>query len=177
MSQRLKLGLGLLTFALFAGLTLTASAQGEKKKGPFTDEEFVKKVASDGMHEVELGKLAQQKGTSAEVKKFGQHMVDDHSKANQELMQVAQSAGISVPTMMMPKHQKDVEKFRGLQGAEFDREYANHMVKDHQTAVAMFQRASLEAKNAPLKAFATKTLPTLQEHLQHAQRLQQQVAK
>jgi len=164
----------LLTFSVVLGLTLSASAQGDKKK-PFTDEDFVKKAASDGMHEVELGKIAQMNASSADVKQFGARMVADHSKANAQLMQVAPQAGISVPTAMMPKDQKEVDKFRTMRGDEFDKEYMNHMVKDHTTAVSLFKKASTEAKHPGLKNFAAQTLPVIQTHLQEAQRIQQAV--
>ena len=172
MSQRVVVGMFACAVAAL-GWTLSASAQGEKKA--LSDAEFVKKAASSGLHEVELGRIAQRNAQSAEVKKFGQMMEKDHSKANEELKQVAQTAGLQVPAMMMPKHQKEVEKFMNLKGGDFDREYMSHMVSSHEKGKAMFQQASTQAQNGAIKAFAAKTLPVIEHHLQHANQIKQQV--
>lgn len=135
------------------------------------DQKFVMDVAMNGLAEVELGRWAVQKGTSAEVKQFGQRMVDDHSKANTELTQLASSKGVTLPTQMDEKHQKDVVKITRLQGAEFERAYSKMMLNDHEKAVSNFEKQSTGGDDADLKAFAAKALPTLQEHLQMARAL------
>lgn len=160
--------------ALVAGAA-TLSAVDPKPaddKGPLTDEMFVTKAASDGLHEVALGKLAKTNAQRDDVKTFGEKMVADHTKSNMELMEVAKGAGLNVPSQMLEEHQKHVEHFSKLRGEEFDREYAKHMVEDHQKAVSLFQRASRDVRNPDLKGFATKTLPVLKEHLAMAQKLQ-----
>ena len=124
-----------------------------------------------GMMEVELGRLAAQQGMSEAVKQFGQRMVDDHTKANSELMTLASSKGITLPTALDEKHQKDVTKLSGLSGADFDRAYMKMMVNDHNKDVKNFEKQSTRGADADLKAFAGKTLPTLQEHLQMARAL------
>jgi putative membrane protein len=144
---------------------------GSRDVKPVSDEEFVIKAASSGMHEVEIGQAAQNQAQSAEVKKFGERLVTDHTKANKELMQIAKTAGLSVPTKMLDEHQKMVEKFKNLKGAEFDREFIRHAVESHKKGIELFTGATRGAKNAELKAFAEKTLPTLKEHLELAQRL------
>jgi putative membrane protein len=135
------------------------------------DRNFIMEAAMGGMMEVELGRMATQQGTSDAVKQFGQRMVDDHSKANQELMSLAQSKGITLPTTLDEKHQKEMTKFSSLSGAEFDREYTKMMLSDHRKDVSEFEKQSTRGTDADLKAFATKTLPTLQEHLQMAEAL------
>jgi len=135
------------------------------------DRNFVMDAAMGGMQEVELGRLATQQGASDAVKQFGQRMVDDHSKANQELMNLAQGKGITLPTTMDEKHQKETAKFSSLHGADFDREYTKLMVSDHRKDVAEFEKESTRGTDADLKEFATKTLPTLQEHLKMAEAL------
>ncbi len=135
------------------------------------DRNFVMDAAMGGMQEVELGRMATQKGASDAVKQFGQRMVDDHSKANQELMNLAQGKGITLPTTLDEKHQKEVTKFSNLTGADFDREYTKLMVSDHRKDVSEFEKESTHATDADLKEFATKTLPTLQEHLKMAEAL------
>src|ERR1041385_5450327 len=121
--------------------------------------------------EVELGRVAASQGTSDAVKQFGQRMVDDHSKANQELMNLAQGKGITLPTTLDEKHQKELTKFSSMTGAEFDREYTKMMVSDHRKDVSEFEKESSRGMDADLKEFATKTLPTLQEHLKLAEAL------
>jgi putative membrane protein len=156
---------------LLAGLA-SARSQESKSDTPLTDAEFVKMAASSGMHEVELGKLAATKAQNADVKKFAQKLVDDHTKANEELKAAAKDANIEVPAKMLEKHQKHVEHFREYKGSNFDADFVKHEIKDHEEGIALFTRASKELKNEKLKAFATKTLPVLKEHLEMAKKLQ-----
>src|SRR5205085_895143 len=122
--------------------------------------EFVKMAASDGMHEVELGKIAAAATKNDDVKKFAEKMVTDHGKANEELKTAAKTAGLAVPEKVSDEHQKHIDKFKDYKGDNFDRDYMKHMVKGHTDAVALFTRASKEAKNPAIKDFAAKTLPT-----------------
>lgn len=135
------------------------------------DRDFLMDAAMGGLMEVELGRIAAQKGMSDSVKQFGQRMVDDHSKANEELTSLASSKGITLPTALDEKHQKDVTKLSALSGAEFDRAYSKMMLSDHNKDVKEFEKQSIKGADAELKAFASKTLPTLQEHLQMARAL------
>lgn len=135
------------------------------------DRNFIMDAAMGGMEEVELGKVAAQQGMSAEVKQFGQRMVDDHSQANSELMSLASSKGITLPTELDQKHRSEVTKLSGMSGADFDREYTKMMVSDHRKDVSEFEKQSTRGTDADLKAFATKTLPTLREHLRMAEAL------
>jgi len=132
------------------------------------DRKFVVTAAMDGMTEVQLGRLATQQGASADVKQFGQRMVDDHSQANTELTQLASAQGITLPTALDAKHQALVTKMSALSGAAFDKEYSKLMVKDHKSAVSLFQKESTGGPTG-LRDFASKTLPTLQGHLTMAQ--------
>ena len=149
----------------------TGGASGERAGMSSQDHKFVMDAAMGGMMEVELGRWAAQKGASDAVKQFGQRMVDDHSKANQELMTLAASKGMTLPTALDEKHQGHVTKISALTGAEFDRAYAKMMLSDHEKDVKAFERQSSKGADADLKAFATSTLPTLQEHLQMARAL------
>lgn len=129
------------------------------------DSEFAVKAANGGMFEVELGRLAQEKAQSQQVKDFGAHMVKDHSKANDELKAVASSKNITLPATLGDDAQKKVNDLSKLSGAEFDKEYVKLMVDDHKEDVDDFEEAAKDAKDADVKAFAAKTLPTLKEHL------------
>ena len=129
------------------------------------DTEFAVKAASGGILEVELGKLAEQKGVSAKVKEFGAQMVKDHSKANAELKALAASKNITIPSTPGEDQQKDIAEISKLSGAEFDKKYISYMKDDHEEDVKEFKKAADDAKDADLKAFAAKTLPVIQMHL------------
>lgn len=148
-----------------------SSASGQTSGLSSADRKFAMDVAMDGMTEVQLGRLATQQGASDSVKQFGQRMVDDHTKANNDLMQWASTSGLTLPTTLDAKHQAMVTKMSALSGAAFDKEYAKSMVKDHTKAVAMFQKEADHGGDSGLKSFASTTLPTLQEHLTMARAL------
>jgi putative membrane protein len=134
-----------------------------------SDRKFIEEAARGGVAEVELGKLAVQKGSSTEVKQFGQRMVDDHSKADQKLQQLASQKGVAAPNEMDAASKREYDKLQKLSGAGFDQEYIKTMVQDHQKDVKDFQKEQKSAKDADLKTFVTTTLPTLEEHLKLAQ--------
>jgi putative membrane protein len=169
-----------LIVAVAALLPLTAAAQqstqstpsGQSRAGGLdrSDKAFVTKAARDGKAEVMLGQLAAERGGSDAVKQFGQRMVTDHGKANDELMQLAQQKGVTVPETDS-SHKKLQDRLSKLSGAQFDREYMREMTRDHDKDVKEFQRAAKSAKDADVKAWAAKTLPVLQEHQQQAKQL------
>ncbi|HEX8292994.1 MAG TPA: DUF4142 domain-containing protein [Pyrinomonadaceae bacterium] len=140
------------------------------------DSKFVMFAATGGMAEVEMGRLAAQKGASEDVRQFGRRMVDDHTKANEELMRVASSKGMTPHAALDAKHQAAVRKMSALSGEKFDREYARMMVGDHKKAVGEFQKESERGADPDLKAFAAAQLPALREHLRMAQRLNDKLA-
>ncbi|MFL6275107.1 MAG: DUF4142 domain-containing protein [Blastocatellia bacterium] len=133
------------------------------------DRDFMSKAAVGGMEEVALGRLATQKGANADVKAFGQRMVDDHSRAGNELNSLAAQKNVTLPTALDQEHQADVDKLSKLSGAAFDREYMSMMVKDHVEDVAEFERAAATGSDNDVKAWAGRTVPTLRQHLQMAQ--------
>jgi len=128
------------------------------------DTKFVHEAAAGGMAEVEMGKLAADKATNPDVKAFGQRMVDDHSKANDELKSLASQKAITLPSSPEPAHKALQDRLSKLTGAAFDKAYMQEMVKDHDKDVAAFKHASTSAADTDLKAWAGKTLPTLQDH-------------
>jgi putative membrane protein len=149
---------------------------GKSTKLSHADREFVEKAARGGMAEVELGKLAQTHASNDQVKQFAAKMVTDHSKANEELRQLAQEKGVTMPAGPSHMDEHEMSKLSKLAGADFDREYMKNMVKDHEKDVKEFQKESSKAKDADVRNFAAKTLPTLQQHLQLAQNADQAVA-
>lgn len=140
------------------------------------DHKFVMFAAMGGMAEVEMGRLAAQKGASEDVRQFGQRMVDDHTKANEELMRIVSTKGMTPPMTLDAKHQAAMQKMAGLSGEKFDREYAKMMVSDHKKTVSEFQKEAGRGADPDLKAFAAAQLPALQEHLRMAQRLNDKVS-
>lgn len=159
----------------FAGLLVAsyaparAASDAKSSKLSTSDANFLKEAASGGMMEVELGKVAQQKASSEKVKEFGKKMEQDHSKANSDLKQLASDKGVDLPSSLDSKHKSTVDRLSKLSGPDFDRQYMNNMVKDHKEDVSKFQSEANKAKDPDVKQFASKTLPTLKEHLQLAE--------
>jgi putative membrane protein len=128
------------------------------------DQNFMTEAAAGGMAEVELGRLVAMKAHSRDVKRFGQRMVRDHSKANAELKQLAKRKGVMLPTEMKSEHKMAKEKLSSLSGTEFDREYMKMMVEDHDKDVKAFEEKAASAGDPDLKRLVVKTLPTLKMH-------------
>jgi len=147
-----------------------SSASGSSQLSA-ADQTFVKKAAQGGMAEVELGKLATQKASSEDVKKFGQRMVDDHTKANDQLKQIAANKGVTLPTDLDSKDQALKDRLSKLDGEKFDQAYMKNMVRDHTKDVSEFRKESTSGKDSDLKSFASQTLPTLEDHLKEAKNI------
>jgi putative membrane protein len=153
----------------------TTDKSSDKSKLSSGDQKFVTEALKHGMAEVELGKLASEKASNDAVKQFGQKMAEDHGKAGDELKKIAQDKGVRPPTAMDDKHKKLHDRLAKLSGAQFDRAYMDEMVKDHRSDVKEFQKQAKSAKDEDVKAFAAKTLPTLQDHLKQAESVHGQV--
>lgn len=141
---------------------------------PAADKKFATKAAEGGLAEVQVGQLAQQKAASPQVKQLGETLVTDHTQANQELQQVAQNEGITLPSQPSSKEQAQSQKLQDLSGAAFDKAFVRMEIKDHQKDIKEFQEEAQSGTDPALKAFAQKSLPVLQKHLQMAQSLKQQ---
>jgi putative membrane protein len=151
--------------------TTTGVTGGTVSSTTPADKELVSNAGMAGLAEVQMGNLALQNAQSADVKAFAQRMVTDHGTSNAELAQLATVKGLALPTELAGKHQQGLEHLRGLSGAEFDKAYMQHMVGDHNEAVTLFQNGSTNSSDSDIKAFATKNLPILQEHLRMAQEI------
>ena len=132
------------------------------------DRRFAEKAMQGGMAEVEAAKMAVDKAQDAQVKAFAKRMVDDHSKANAELTKIASAKGITPPAAVDSGHKRKMERMASKSGADFDRAYMDEMVDGHQATVRDFRSAAKSAKDPELKAFASSTLPTLEQHLKEA---------
>lgn len=156
--------------------SMKQSGDKSMKQGMMKDEMFAKKAAQGGMAEVKMGQLAAEKGSNEAVKKFGQRMVDDHTKANDELKDIASKENITLPTDLDAKDQAICDRLSKLSGEAFDKAYARDMVRDHQKDVAEFKREANSGKDDAIKGFASKTLPTLEDHLKEARQMLQSVS-
>jgi putative membrane protein len=139
------------------------------------DETFAKKAAEGGMAEVKLGQLAEERGSNPAVKNFGRRMVQDHSKAGNELKSTASKANVELPTEMDKSDQATYDRLSKLSGDAFDRAYARDMVRDHSKDVSEFQKEAKNGRDENIKKFAAQTLPTLQSHLDQARQMEQAV--
>ena len=192
MNKRVMVIATMLMIGLFAslGLAQDTTQDSSMKKDPAkqdsmkkdnasmlssSDKKFIMETGQGGMMEVELAKLAVEKASNEEVKQYAQRLVDDHTKANDELTQLASQKGVMIPhdekAMMKGK-----DKLSKLSGAEFDREFMSMMIKDHAKEVKEFEDVSNKAKDTDVKGWAAKTLPTLREHLQMARDINSKVA-
>ncbi|HKP32968.1 MAG TPA: DUF4142 domain-containing protein [Chitinophagaceae bacterium] len=136
-----------------------------------TDEssaDFMVKAANGGMMEVELGKDAQQKARSKEVKDFAEMMVRDHTTAGNELKALARQKNVTLPDTVSGNHRDHMMDINKKTGNDFDKAYMDQMVDDHQSTVDMFKDVADNCKDPEVKAWAAKTLPTLQSHLDTA---------
>lgn len=136
------------------------------------DTKFAVEAADEGLMEVEMGNLAQQKATHQRVKDFAAMMVRDHSKANDQLKTLAASKNITVPATMGEEKMKMVNDMREKSGTEFDREYIDHMVEHHKDDIDKFEKMANDGKDGDLKSFASLQLPTLRAHLDSARAVQ-----
>lgn len=139
------------------------------------DRHFATRAAEAGMGEVELGKLAEQKAENKQVKQFGARMVHDHSQANDRLKQIAATGNMTLPMRLETSAQKDLDKLTKLSGEQFDRAYISKQVSGHEKLIKEFKKEAQSGKDADLRAFASNTLPTLEEHLQLAKSAQQAI--
>jgi len=135
------------------------------------DREFAMKAASGGLAEVQAAQLAEQRATSPQIKQFAHRMTTDHTAANTELQQIAKQANINLSSQPTGKDAAEEQKLRGLNGAAFDQAYAQGQLQDHRETVELFQKEASSGEDPALKAFAQKTLPILQQHLQMAEAL------
>ena len=136
-----------------------------------SDSKFMMMAATSDMNEIGLSNQALSKSTNEEVKKLAQMMIDDHTKSSEELKPIAMSKNVMLPAEMDSKHKSAMEKMSSMSGMEFDMAYIKMMVKDHEKAVSMFTKESNSSKDAEAKAFAAKTLPVIQMHLDMSRKM------
>jgi putative membrane protein len=142
------------------------------------DQKMIKDMAMANMAEIEAGRMAQSKSQNEQVKNFAQQMITDHSKALEDVRQLAQSKGVPLPTELDRIHKRKAERLGALAGDEFDRTYmARAGVADHKKTHDMLARAQTRAKDPELKALVARTLPIVDQHLKSATQLHDNTAR
>jgi len=149
----------------------TTSTTGTSASVSEADKTFMAKAAQGGMAEVALGQMAATKAASNDVKDFANRMVNDHTKANDELKQLAANKGVTLPADLDAESKKTSDQLSKKTGKAFDKAYMSEMVKGHQKVAADFEKESKAAQDPDLKAWVTKTLPTIQDHLKMAKQI------
>lgn len=159
--------------AAILGLALSVGANAQVSK---KDQEFLSKAAVGGLYEVEAGRLAQEKANSSDVKAFGEMLVKDHSSANDELKALASSKSAVLPSELPAEKKKRLAKV--AEAKHFDKEFIRDVgIDDHRNDIKLFEKASKNADDPQIKAFAAKTLPALVSHREHAVSLQKDLSK
>lgn len=148
------------------------AADAANQKLSHADVSFLKDAAVGGLFEVEAGQTGSRMASDAGVKAFAQTLANEHSKANDELKQLASSKQVAVSEQLPASMQRDLDKLGKKSGKEFDREFIKQVgIKDHEKDIKLFEKAGKNAKDPEIRAWAEKTLPTLQQHLAEARRL------
>lgn len=133
------------------------------------DDNFLVNAASGGLLEVKLGNIASENASSAQVKQFGKMMVMDHTRANNELIALAKRKNIAIPSVPGNDEQDKIDKLQKEQGKDFDKDYVSLMIDDHKNDIDEFKKAADNVNDSDIRAFAIKTLPVLQKHLDNIQ--------
>jgi putative membrane protein len=180
--MRLNRQLLMLCFCLvIASLSLAACSRGSGVEAAREDrqptvspaeQDFMMKAAQANLSEIDMARFAMQKSQNSDVKDFANMMESDHTSALEDLTDLMKDKGVSQPRALNPEEKMEIEKMTELSGAEFDREFANKMVADHQKAVEMFRDQLNIAENPDVKKYAEDLLPKLEMHLEKAQKLQ-----
>ena len=169
-------GLAAPTIAADASKANDASRADQASLGNVTAQQFATQAAEGGLAEVQLSQLARQQASSAEVRQFAERMLEDHTKANAELQAIAKQKGMTLPRTLNEEHVSTMKTLQTKTGAEFDAAYMAAMKKDHVKTIALFQAANGPSfDDAALKAFASKTLPVLQEHHKRVMQIEEKM--
>jgi putative membrane protein len=149
----------------------------DKDKSPSSDPAFVMKASASDLAVINLSRIAEKSASDSGVKKFAQQMIEDHTKTRKDLLDLVNKKRWTAAKTMDADHEKMSTKLLGLKGDEFDRAYVAGLVKEHEAAVALFEKQAKDGQDEDLKAWAKKTLPHLREHLKMARDLNEKLGK
>lgn len=161
-------------FALPFAMAVVAITPAHAEEASSKTQRFIEKAAIGGLYEVETSRIALEKSANPDVKAFAQQMIDDHTKANAGLKAAVAATTLTspqIPTALDKEHQDEVADLKSKTGTDFDEEYISDQEDAHEDAVALFKDYASDGDNAALKEFASKTLPTLEEHKKHVESL------
>jgi putative membrane protein len=150
----------------------TSPGSADRGALPGADHEFVMRAAQDSMAEIEMGQLAQQRGSTQAVKDYGRRLVEEHTAMNNDLKQAAPAEINNMPTDLPAEKKSTIDRLAKLSGAEFDREFLNEAINAHRQAIELFQKQANSGENQKLRDWASSKIPLLQDHLKAAQGLQ-----
>ena len=151
---------GLIGFAAGAASAAQLSQQ---------DQNFVKQAAQGGLEEIQSGQMAEQKGASQAIKQLGQTLVTDHTMMNEQLKQIAQQQGFTLPQSLSQDDRQEMQQLRNASGQQFDRQFADEQIEDHQKMIQVLQKEAQTTQDPALREFAQSGIPVMQKHLQMAQ--------
>jgi putative membrane protein len=152
-------------------MVVVSSSPAQREDRQVSDQEFAMKASAANLAEINMAKMALKQARSGEVRKYAQHLLDDHTKANEQLNKILDKHRIPPAPAMDQRHTTLAARMAALQGAEFDRAFTREMVNDHKEAVALFESEANHGQIKALKQFASKTLPKLKDHLKMAEQL------
>jgi putative membrane protein len=157
-----------------AALPLTLHAEEQVSS---RDAKFLRKAAEGNSAEIQMGQMVAQRTQDQQVRNFAEKIVRDHTQANQQLQQIAQAKGIDLPQNPAKSDQRTITRLENLSGPQLDREAIDHWVKDHKKDIKEYNSEAKRARDPQVKQFAISTLPTLRDHLNNAETLQNGVIR
>jgi putative membrane protein len=161
-------------FSALAGVCLCVAgvqAMAQAASLSNTDKQFMTMAATANMTEAHLGQMAESQAANANLKTFGQTLVQDHTRAYEELHALSNKTGENIPKGIDTGKDASIQQLRKLKGAGFDKRFVQHEIQDHQRVLAAFKREAEHGQNPDVKAYAQKLLPTIEEHLHKAQEI------
>jgi putative membrane protein len=171
------LGLLVALGLLAVGLRFAVADDPKETTKPLTEQEFIGRAIDANVTEINLANLAKKLSSNDDVKKFADHILAEHEKMNKQVMDLANQKKVAVATGLNPKEREAWTKLSRLSGKDFDREYADMMVKDHEDALKMFERCEKDTKDEAIKKVCEDALPKLRDHLKEAKSLQDKLGK
>jgi putative membrane protein len=175
MTRRFLVQTGSVVASVLLMVGIAAAAERTQSQESSSTHYFLTEAAQGGLAEVTLGQMAADKGENDAVKEFGRRMVRDHGKANDQLKSLATTVGAPLPTEISAEAKALQQRLEKLSGAEFDQTYIHEMLKDHKKDITAFEKQAQHGQDVQVKEWAKKTLPTLKEHLDLAQRTAKRV--
>jgi putative membrane protein len=155
------------------GYNATTPTQNQSQTLASSDADFLREANRGNLEEVEIARVALRQTNNEQVRTFAQRMIDDHTRMNDEVMQLARQKGLSLDSQLPSDARNDVNRFAQMNGADFDRQYIRGMVQDHQKDADAFDRTARTATDSSVRSLASRDLPTIREHLRMAKDLDQ----